>query len=240
MGFGLLLCGYFVLFMMSFGMGEYSFAALLIGGFISFNAAARLKDYCPSFIWTAVISLLYFLFGLWGAVSFVNDMLLLDLPIFGGAAQTVVQYVDFGLGLAYHLCMLYSVFELSGQLGVEKIRSRALFEMIFMSALGVFQLQIYAVPSLAGVENQMPTKFLILFTLIAYIINLFVLYSCYNNICPAGEEMGKERKPSRFKFINNIREKMEEKEARAVRESLEYIKEKQEKKNKKREQRRRR
>ncbi|MBQ9161695.1 MAG: hypothetical protein IJX74_00325 [Clostridia bacterium] len=240
MGFGLLLCGYFVLFMMSFGMGEYSFAALLIGGFISFNATVKLKDYCPSFTWTAVMSALYFLFGLWGAVSFVNDMLLLDLPIFGGVAKSAADYVKFGLELAYHLCMLYSVFELSGQLGVKKIRSRALFEMIFMSALGVFQLLIYAIPSLANVENQMPTKFLILFTLVAYIINLFVLYSCYNNICPEGEEMGKERKPSRFKFINNIREKMEEKEARAVRESLEYIKEKQEKKNKKREQRRRR
>jgi hypothetical protein len=88
------------------------------------------------------------------------------------------------------------------------------------------------------VENQMPTKFLILFTLLAYIINLILLYSCYNNICPAGEEMGKEQKPSRFKFVNKMRAKVQEKQERAVRESLDYIKEKQERKERKKQRRR--
>ena len=64
---------------------------------------------------------------------------------------------------------------------------------------------------------------------------MLIIYSCYNNICPVGEEMGKERKPSRFKFVNEMRRKVQEREERAVRESLEYIKEKQEKKQQKRE-----
>ena len=102
-----------------------------------------------------------------------------------------------------------------------------------MSALAIFQLLLYAVPSIANVENQMPTKFLILFTLAAYIINLLLLYSCYNNICPAGEEMGREQKPSRFEFVNRMRAKVQEKEERAVRESLEYIQQRQERKNQK-------
>lgn len=238
MGFGLLLCGYFVLFMMSFGMGEYSFAALIMGGFISCIAANKLKDYCPSFGYTFVTSVLYILLGVWGGVGFINDMLLLDLPVFGTVAKNVVQYVDFGLGLLYHLLMLYSVFELSGSLGLEKIKSRASFELVFMSTLSIFQLFLYAVPSVANVENQMPTKFLILFTLVAYVINLLLLYSCYNNICPAGEEMGREQKPSRFKFVNQIRAKVQEKQERAVRESLDYIKEKQERKERKKQRKR--
>ena len=234
MGFGLLLCGYFILFMMSFGMAQYGFAAMLIGGFISFCAAGRLKDYCVSFGWTMVTSVLYVVLGIWQGIAFLNDAFLWNMSIFTTAA-TVTVYVDFALGAAYHMLMLYSVSELSGQLGLIKIKSRAVFELGLLATLALFQLLLYAVPSLANVENQMPTKFLILFTLVAYIINMLVIYSCYNNICPEGEEMGKERKPSRFKFVNEMRRKVQEREERAVRESLEYIKEKQEKKNQKKE-----
>lgn len=234
MGFGLLLCGYFVLFMMSFGMAQYGFAAMLIGGFISFCAAGRLKDYCVSFKWTMVMSVIYVLLGIWQGVAFLNDMFLFDLKLFDVAAPIIV-YVDFALGTAYNLFMLYSVLELSGQLGLVKIKSRATFELGLTVTLAIFQILIFIIPPLANMENQMPTKFLILFTLVAYIINLLIIYSCYNNICPEGEEMGKERKPSRFKFVNEMRRKVQEREDRAVRESLDYIKEKQEKKKQRKE-----
>ena len=105
MGFGLLLCGYFVLFMMSFGMAQYGFAAMLIGGFISFTAAGRLKDYCVSFKWTMVTSVIYVLLGIWQGVAFLNDMFLFDIALFDIAAPIIV-YFDFALGTAYNLFML--------------------------------------------------------------------------------------------------------------------------------------
>lgn len=240
MGFGMLLCGYFIIFMMSFGMGGYSFVALLAGGLVSYAAAGRLKDYCPSFIATAVCSVLVTLIGVWGAIVFFDSTFLWGLPFVNVDVKYVVDYADAVLASVFHVCMLYSISELAGDLALDKIRSRARWLTVFAILLGVFQMIITAVPALMQVENQMPAKILVLLNLIAYILNTLLIYSCYVHICPKGEENGQERAPSRFKFVNDMRAKMEEKEKRAVRESMEYVKERMEKKERTKEKKRHR
>ena len=55
--------------------------------------------------------------------------------------------------------------------------------------------------------------------LVVYLLNSFCFYGCFSAICPAGEEFGKPSKPSRFKFINDINRKLDEKNEQA---RLEY------------------
>jgi hypothetical protein len=44
-------------------------------------------------------------------------------------------------------------------------------------------------------------------------------YSCFSAICPQGEEFGKPSKPSRFRFMNELNRKLDEKNEQA---RLEY------------------
>ena len=62
---------------------------------------------------------------------------------------------------------------------------------------------------------------------LVYVLNVFLLHSCYQAICPAGEENGKAAKPSRFAFVNRLNQKFDEKSAKALQENLDYRAEKQ-------------
>ena len=85
------------------------------------------------------------------------------------------------------------------------------------------------VPSLAEAGNGALPKVLFLYLLVVYLLNSFCLYGCFSAICPKGEEFGKPSKPSRFRFINEINRKLDEKNEQA---RLEYEKNQQEKNKK--------
>ena len=119
-----------------------------------------------------------------------------------------------------------------------KIKSRATTNLVLSLIWGVGQVALVVIPGAAAFQQNMLTKMLLLWALVCYLLNIFLLHSCYQNICPAGEEFGKERKPSRFGFINRLNEKFDERSAKALQETLDYQAEKQrqreeKKKNKK-------
>ena len=58
-----------------------------------------------------------------------------------------------------------------------------------------------------------------LMCLVVYLLNSMFFYSCFSAICPKGEEFGKPSKPSRFKFMNELNRKLDEKNEQA---RLEY------------------
>ena len=60
---------------------------------------------------------------------------------------------------------------------------------------------------------------LFLYLLVVYLLNAICFYGCFSSICPQGEEFGKPSKPSRFKFVNEMNRKLDEKNEQA---RLEY------------------
>ena len=57
------------------------------------------------------------------------------------------------------------------------------------------------------------------------IFNMINLFTCYMYICPEGDE-AMERKPSRFAFVNEFRERMDERDRLAREREAERIKQK--------------
>ncbi len=227
MGFGLLLCGYFVLTLMSVGVGEYSFACYVIGGLISLRATLSLKDYCPKFALASVVSALYILLGVYHGITYVDNLFLWGLMPIGNTVDNILQAVGYALELGYHAFILLAVIDLTGELEMLKRRSRAMTNLVLAAIWGVGQMVLVAYPPLATFQANVFPKMLLLWALVCYVLNVFLLHSCYQNICPAGEEFGKESKPSRFGFINRLNQKIDEKSAKALQESLDYRAEKQ-------------
>ena len=96
--------------------------------------------------------------------------------------------------------------------------------MVFTGIWGAAQLLLLVVPTLASAGDGALQKVLLLYLLAVYLLNNICFYGCFSAICPAGEEFGKPSKPSRFKFINEINEKLDAKNEQA---RLEYEKNRQ-------------
>lgn len=216
MGFGLLLCGYFLLTFMSVGAADYCFITFILGAIITAQALGKLKDYNPRFAWGYAPAGVYGLLAVYHLLLAVDDQFLLGLPVIREAAVlTAVDWATFLCELAMAAVILWSVLELVITIGMEKLRVRSVRNAILTGLWALAQVVMLLFPSFAALENQAPLKLLLLFQLLVYFLNNLLLFSCFRQICPVGEEFGKPSKPSRFKFINDMNARLDEKAERA-------------------------
>ena len=218
MGFGYLLCSYFLLSFMSIAIQDYCFATYILAAFAAVKAVGGLEDYNPRFKWLYPIAALYVLLSLFYGARVLDDLFMWNLPIREGLAATVVDWVKFVAELGFTLIALWSSAEIAVTVELEKHYRRGYRNMIFTGIWGVAQIVMLLAPSLATIGNAALPKVLFLYLLVIYFLNSVCFYGCFSAICPQGEEFGKPSKPSRFKFINEINRKMDEKSEQARRE----------------------
>ena len=230
MGFGWLLCSYFILTMMSVGLGEYAFASYIIGGVIALKATVSLKDYCVKFNLALVAAVLYVVLGIYHATVYLDNLFLWGFMPMGDGVNNVLQATGYAIELVFHVFMLLSVMDLTKELEMKKLSGRAVTNLVLVAVWGVGQILLVVIPGAATFQQSVFPKILLLWALVCYLLNSFMLYKCYQNICPAGEEYGREDKPSRFKFVNRMNKKFEEHQAKALQETLDYQAQKQAKK----------
>ena len=232
MGFGLLLCSYFMVTLMSVTIGDYKFATFLIAAIVLYFAVGKLKDYNPRFVWlypfAAVYGLLavyYVLVVLGGANGVFYGW---NLPIGSqwGIDRIIVGGVETAAEVGFTLMALWSSGELALSVGLKKHHGNSIRNMVFVSVCALIQITVLvlaAIPFFRALEDGMvldvldKAQFLVM--LVIYILNSWFFYTCFSSICPKGEEFGKPSKPSRFKFINEINRKLDAKNEQA---RLEY------------------
>ena len=219
MGFGLLLCAYFLFTFMSVAIGDYCFATFIIGALVASKAIAGLKDYNPRFTWLYPFAALYGLMSIFFAARVASELFYLNLPLYSPLIEGVAEWCRFVVEVVFTVIALWSSAELAATVGLTKHRERAVRNMIFTGIGAVAQVVMLAIPSLATAGNGALQKVLFLYLLLVYLLNSFCLYSCFSAICPKGEEFGKPSKPSRFKFMNELNRKLDEKNEQA---RLEY------------------
>ena len=215
MGFGLLLCAYFLFTFMSVAIGDYCFATFIIGSMVAAKAISGLKDYNPRFSWLYPFVASYGLMAIFYALRVMDDIFLWGLPLHEGLANTLIEWVRYISELGFTLVALWSSAELAASVGLDKHRLRGYRNMIFTGIWGLAQMILLTVPILATAGNGTLPRVLFLYLLVVYFLNSWCLYGCFSAICPAGEEFGKPSKPSRFKFINDINRKLDEKNEQA-------------------------
>ena len=215
MGFGLLLCAYFLFTFMSVGVGDYAFLPYLLGAVVTVFAVDKLKAYNPRFKYLYPVAALYAVLSVYGLVTVVASLALWDMPILDGVLATVASWAQFIAEISFAVLALWASAEVAASVGLDKHRTRAWRNVVFVGMWAVAQILLLAIPSLAAAGNQALTKVLILYQLVVYLLNCICFYSCFSSICPQGEEFGKPSKPSRFKFVNDINRKLDAKNERA-------------------------
>ena len=212
MGFGTLFIGYFLLLNFTyFGLTDIIAAGIMAAGLYKLSSVNR------EFRYAFYLSVAFCIY----AVPELGLFALRILEIHND--PTLTGYISVGSAVIVSVLtalIMRGIYSVSREVELERIPRMSMFS--FYSAFGVYALYILCnapfLSDLFGSAVAILYLFAIVLLLLYVGFNLYVIYSCYMRICMPGEEDGRAEAPSRFGFINKMRE---EKAARE-RENYEY------------------
>ncbi len=220
MGFGLLLIGYIFAYVLTVGLGSYLFIGMLIGGFIMFLGLCELRKYCPSFLYAIVANVLLILCSFYESLCWAETIIGISFGL--ESLSAFFNWAEVLINIAFNFAILYSVADLSIIVDYPETRQKAYRNMIFVGVFNIMQLLLLIPNSIFKNEEGFFMVLLMILQIIYTCFNAFLLFKCYAMICPEGEEDMK-RKPSRFAFINKIREKQDERDDKAIQNAKAYL-----------------
>ena len=241
MGFGLLFLGYFATTMMEIPLSmllpndlDISGIAKVLGYIIIIVAAKKLFEYNSTFkmliISSSCMACISGAEAIVDISSFLADNQIISISLSGflDKAISVVEYVSFAFLIIFVSTLCLSVKSIAKDTGVKKIEFAATRNFVFYCILLVVQAVTF-IPF--KYENYFWVAFIIL-QLVCWLLNLYMLFTCYAKICDPGD-LEMKQKPSRFGFVNRKREEQEAERQKILDEYAEKTKEKKGRRNKK-------
>ena len=217
MGFGLLFIGYFLEFLL--GMNQLGVFTYVIGYMVMIVALSRLRLYCRAFSYAQYSAIPLLLLAVYRTFVGLTELFDWSFSFVTPILTHIVDIADIELKTLFHILLTVALVNICNRTGVKK-NSVVAIRNILIFGLYAVTYNVYAFSS-----GKVATLFgiLLLLQLLSVICNLLLLGSCYMRICPAGEEnMDKPKKPSRFAFVNEMRDKYQKSEDKAIREDRAY------------------
>ena len=219
MGFGLLLIGYFTATLMSFNIFGSFFK--LVGFLISAKGIKKLSAYNDRFGILLYSCAAMIAISALCAVCDLSDFLYTNLftleRIVPENVANIFTYVKYALEFVFSLLLCSSVASIAKETGAPKIVYIAVRNLVIYCVYFVLQV-ICWIPAEAVraflSATALPAWVLIL-NLLIVILNVLMLFSCYTKICDEGDE-DMPQKPSRFEFVNKMREERAQREAQRL------------------------
>ena len=240
MGFGWLFFGYFTATLMT--LNSAGAFIRVIGYAIIIFSALNLRRYHKSFnVFLAASAVMVAVSALIAASALSEGLynaLIIDKLWFSERFTTVVGYLESGCSLLFNAAMLFSLWSIGKETGVESVMGDSLRNGIFIVIYNIGTV-ICALPH-ESVRGFVKETGLLMWTFLLYllciILNHILIFKCYAKICDE-DDVEMERKPSRFAFVNKYRAILDEKQERARQATEQYINEKKNKQNQRRKRR---
>ena len=237
MGFGYLLIGYlitFVLYITMNGLGVGGLA-LLLGYGVMFYALNTLTLYQRAFAYAKWVQLPLAATALYSLLSSLSELLSIKIPVVTPVITSVFEWITFLLMVFFNIALLYGIRMLAREVGLMHIAIKAVRNSFFVGLYAVLML-IAKLPVLSDAVKAYLTLPIVMLDVLWVVLNLLLLVSCAKNICPAGDEE-QQPKRSRIEWINRIGDTYERNRQRAIdsttREAEEVLRRRQEKRNQK-------
>jgi hypothetical protein len=221
MGFGILFLGYFATTMMSIPLSRM--LPIDLGGFVKLFgyiliiiAAKRLSEYSNGFAALVVSSLLPMLISAFEAVVdvslFLTDNQIVTLPFSEAITfikdSMIVDYASFIAVIFFVSTLCIAIKQIAQDTGIKKIEIAATRNFVFYCILFAVQALSFMPFDWVTVYRPVFVSALLIIELLCWILNLYMIFSCYAKICDSGDTEMKQ-KPSRFEFVNKKREEQE-------------------------------
>ena len=222
MGFGLLLIGYFTASIMSINPLGGIFR--LLGYFLICKGAKRLSQYNNSFLFLLYISIPALILSGFCAVSDISSFFLLG--IVGSELTESLSFLKVVFDFLTVATLCYAVRSISKETGAERTLYSSVRNFVFYCIAIIIQLIIWG-----GAKNQALQSFventalplwMIIINLVCMLLNCIMIFSCYARICDV-DDVDMAQKPSRFAFVNKMREGKQSKHQKDVDEAVEYL-----------------
>ena len=227
MGFGILFIGYLFLLNISF----FGYTDILAGA-LMLLALEKLKVWNKGFKAAFFAAIPFVLIGIFEFVLKLLGMFSAEIsPSFAVSAEAIRM-----LSLCpLHICLLFGCKQITKEVGLEKMESRAMMLLPLVPLIFVGQ-SLLAIPALfknVNEQNLLTVRFILLLATLVFLFTMLsFIYKCYARIClPSDANM--PQKPSRFRFINEYRAKKEAQLRAEMEAHIAEIKKKNENKKKK-------
>ena len=205
MGFGYLLIGYlitFVLYMTVNGLG-FGGLALLLGYAMMFMGLSELNRYHSAFFWAKWILLPAFPIALYDLAHSFADQFLWNSSVFGATIASVIDWIQFFVLITFNIAMLYGIRMISQSVGIGHMATAATRNSFFVALYAVLYLIGNLPITTLGSAKPYLGLAVSFANLIWVVLNLILLLACNKNICRAGDE-DVAPKRSRFAWVNRI------------------------------------
>lgn len=228
MGFGTLFIGYALLLNVTYYGASDVFAGLIM--LLGLMKLSTVNSRFAEAKWVAVG------FSAFGLIEFVLFFLRLFSYRFAEAYDGLAGYVAifrYVILAALTVLMLFGMRDVAREVGLDALAKRC--GRLSYATLAVYALWVVLdLPFLAITGAAMAAVYFaaIVAMLVVLLTNLVTVYGCYMRICMPGEEHGRRRKPSRFAFVNEYRERQEARAKEEEEYRREQIKKRAEKKRK--------
>jgi len=223
MGFGILLIGYFMTYLMSVSL--FGYLIRFMGYCIMLYAFTKLKKYNKAFgvpMAATGVMLAVTLADVYAKLGqFLYENLLISSFVLPLGYEMLVGYIDDALVFVFHACFFYAIREIAKDTEDTKIVYKTVRNFIFISIYYVvYVIMLIPMPALDNIRKYLSLPvYLLYFGWI--ILNVALVISCYARICDEAD-IDMPFKKSRFEFINKAREK----DQKAAEENAAYAREK--------------
>lgn len=208
MGFGYLLLGYLIAFLLSMTAGALGFGslALLFGFAMMLVGLWRLSRYHSAFKLSVWILLPMLVTAIYWLFSDIGTLFLLSLPFTDGIVRTVMEGADLALTVLFQLALLYAIRMLADSIELKRLSAAALRNTLFVGIYAMLRLAQYL--SIPAQAKGYVVLFANLFQLLWIVCILWLLLNCMKSIGRAGED---EEEPthSRIGWLNRLHDAYE-------------------------------
>lgn len=233
MGFGYLLIGYLVTFVIyltlqALGLGGLG---LLVGYGIMLLGLFQLHRFQDEFVYAKWTLIPLLVLAVYESVISLAELFLLELPFSTQSVAAITDWITFLLIMFFNLTLLYGIRALAKAVELPRINTMAVRNSVFVGAYGVLYVLGQTTP--LGQYLVVP---LVLLQIVWVAFNLFLFLTCAKDICPEGEE---EIAPKRYRWelLNKIGDMYERNRQRSIeqttREAEEVLRRRREKRNQK-------
>ncbi len=219
MGFGILFFGYFAAFLMSFN--SYGAIFAMIGYYVIFTALQRLSEYKHSIMRCILPLAAMFLCSATEAATLIFNALGASSPFEGQIISYLISLVSLASNLIFHLFLFGAIAELGKDTELPDVVGLSRTDTFVVCVYFLLNVVVFILANLFEIQYPLLVAATLILRIVYPLFGLSLIYKCFQKIC-APEDISMPTKPSRFKFINDIRERNEKKaqETCAAREEL--------------------
>ncbi len=217
MGFGYLLIGYLITFVIKATVSGLGFGglALLVGYGVMLYGLMQLCLYHRAFVWAKWLLLPLAVTAVYDQLLSLDEMFLWQLPIFNELTDLLFTWITFALIVIFHFALLYAIRMIAGEVGLLHIATKAIRNMILMGLYAAVTVVYYLMAANGGEAAKYLSLSVVLFNIVWVVCNALLLLSCNKNICRAGDEE-QPGKRSRFEWINRVGDAYEKNRQTAI------------------------